>query len=182
VCADELVTFSIECSLVSVLLGIATIWGASNYYVIPVGLNVFWMFASFIAGVIVRPIYCRSWDDQGQEYTCNSIGVGGIVFGLAIIALFAYPHVMFIVEVRKDILSRETYPREEFSCCCISGGAASNSDIMARTSTIGPAPTVSVVISESILPIGSKQIKKVETAPDGTKTITYLNEMPADQV
>ena len=156
------------------LLGIATIWGAVNFNVIPVALNVFWMFASFIAGVIVRPIYCHTWDDKGDDYTCTSAGVGGIVFGLAIIALFAYPHIMFIVEVRKGILTRETYPREEYSCCCIADGAT--------VTTVGPAPAGSVVITESTLPNGAKQIKRIETAPDGTKTITFLKEDATERV
>lgn len=170
------------CSLVSVLLGIATIWGAVNFKVIPVGLNVVWMFASFIAGVIVRPIYCHSWNDKGEGHNCASAGVGGIVFGLAIIALFAYPQVMFIVEVQKGILTRETYPREEYSCCCIADGAVSANDVMARASSVGPTPSGSVVITETLLPNGRKQIKKVETAPDGSKTISYLNENPTEQV
>ena len=34
-------------------------------------------------------------------------------------ALFLYPHIGFIMEVKKGIMTRETYPREEFSCCCV---------------------------------------------------------------
>lgn len=34
-------------------------------------------------------------------------------------ALFLYPHIGFIMEVKKGIMTRETYPREEYSCCCV---------------------------------------------------------------
>jgi uncharacterized membrane protein HdeD (DUF308 family) len=32
--------------------------------------------------------------------------------------LWVYPSIAFIIEVRKGIMTRETYPREEYSCCC----------------------------------------------------------------
>lgn len=140
------------------------------------------MFASFIAGAIVRPIFCHTWEDKGDDYTCYSTGVGGIVFGLIIIVLFAYPHIMFIIEVKKGILTKETYPREEFSCCCVANGAAANTDAMARLSTVGPAPAGSIVANESILPDGTKQIEKIVTAPDGSKPIPIFNETVTDKV
>ena len=32
--------------------------------------------------------------------------------------LYLFPHIGFIVEVCNGTMSRETYPREEYSCCC----------------------------------------------------------------
>ncbi len=46
--------------------------------------------------------------------------VPDIVIGLIITALFMYPHIGFIIEVRRGIMTRETYSREEHSCCCVS--------------------------------------------------------------
>jgi large-conductance mechanosensitive channel len=37
-----------------------------------------------------------------------------------ITAFWIYPSVMLITEIRSKVMSRETYPREEFSCCCVS--------------------------------------------------------------
>lgn len=39
--------------------------------------------------------------------------------GLLMACFFAYPHVFFIKEVRAGIMSKENYPNEEQSCCCV---------------------------------------------------------------
>jgi hypothetical protein len=44
----------------------------------------------------------------------------GVFIGSAIVtALWIYPHVGLIMEIRNGIMSVETYPREEYSCCCV---------------------------------------------------------------
>jgi hypothetical protein len=44
----------------------------------------------------------------------------GVWIGSAIVtALWIYPHVGLILEIRNGIMSAETYPREEYSCCCV---------------------------------------------------------------
>ncbi len=39
--------------------------------------------------------------------------------GAVMVAFFIYPNVIFILEVRKGIMSKETYHNEEYSCCCV---------------------------------------------------------------
>jgi large-conductance mechanosensitive channel len=46
-----------------------------------------------------------------------SVIVSYVLVGV-ITAFWIYPSVMLITEIRNGIMSRETYPREEFSCCC----------------------------------------------------------------
>ena len=46
-----------------------------------------------------------------------------IVISAGITAGFLYPHIGFIMEVKKGIMTRDTYPREEFSCCCVAARA-----------------------------------------------------------
>jgi len=43
-----------------------------------------------------------------------------IVIQAVLTLFFMYPHIGFIMEVHSGIMSAETYPREEFSCCCVS--------------------------------------------------------------
>jgi hypothetical protein len=43
------------------------------------------------------------------------LNFGGAVFDM----LFAYPHIVFLREVRNGVLSRDTYSTEKYSCCCI---------------------------------------------------------------
>jgi hypothetical protein len=45
--------------------------------------------------------------------------IGLHIPGLILGACFAYPHFFFIKEVRSGIMSKENYPNEEMSCCCV---------------------------------------------------------------
>lgn len=44
----------------------------------------------------------------------------GYAIGAIFTALFVYPSFCFVREVRNGIMTKETYPREEHSCCCTS--------------------------------------------------------------
>ena len=41
------------------------------------------------------------------------------IYFLAYNALFAYPHFFFIKELRAGIMTKENYPNEKHSCCCV---------------------------------------------------------------
>jgi hypothetical protein len=45
-----------------------------------------------------------------------------ITYALTIIftLLWTYPSIFLAMEIKKGIMTKETYPREEFSCCCVS--------------------------------------------------------------
>jgi hypothetical protein len=61
--------------------------------------------------------------EEDQEAIERVVKYGVIVTYIllgAITALWIYPSIMLILEIRRGIMSRETYPREEFSCCCTS--------------------------------------------------------------
>jgi len=45
--------------------------------------------------------------------------IGFNVAGLLYAASFAYPHGFFIKEVRAGTMTKENYPNEESSCCCV---------------------------------------------------------------
>lgn len=111
--------------MISILLGIGAIVGAIKFNAILVGSNVAWMVASFIAGCIVAPVYCNSWDDKSPYYSC-SINWSVIIFGIVSLAAWAYPQVMFVWEVKRDIMSAETYEREKYSCCCTSAAVTTD--------------------------------------------------------
>lgn len=49
---------------------------------------------------------------NGGQWAINII-VNAFVYGLAI-----YPNVGLILEIKNGIMSKETYPREAYSCCC----------------------------------------------------------------
>lgn len=41
------------------------------------------------------------------------------VVGALIMAAFAYPHIYFYQELNEDIMSKEKYQNEVYSCCCV---------------------------------------------------------------
>eukprot|EP00980_Cylindrotheca_fusiformis_P028707 scaffold22639_cov105-Cylindrotheca_fusiformis.AAC.1 len=60
----------------------------------------------------------RNWDDVESALNIYMY----IVFALTIIftLLWTYPSFFLAAEIKKGIMTKETYPREEFSCCCTS--------------------------------------------------------------
>jgi hypothetical protein len=41
------------------------------------------------------------------------------ILGVICSALFAYPHIVFIQEMRQGIMTEANYPKEEYSMCCV---------------------------------------------------------------
>jgi hypothetical protein len=92
-----------------------------------VGLNALWL----LIGVIVLPVLeskdCKNYvaeydllNNTASKVNCGlSVGVGAII-SVIYTAILIYPHIGFILEVKKGIMTKETYAREEFSCCCVS--------------------------------------------------------------
>ncbi len=46
--------------------------------------------------------------------------IAGYLINIAFFLSYAYAHVSFVLEVKRGIMSKETYKsREEASCCCV---------------------------------------------------------------
>mmetsp|Transcript_101600 Transcript_101600/g.152245 ORF Transcript_101600/g.152245 Transcript_101600/m.152245 type:complete len:176 (-) Transcript_101600:239-766(-) len=54
-------------------------------------------------------------------YCINSVLsiLGGDLGGAALSGLFAYPHFVFMQEMKKGIMTEANYPNEKHSCCCV---------------------------------------------------------------
>jgi uncharacterized membrane protein YqjE len=91
---------------VGVFFSIVAFVGAYRYNIHMVGFNILFMIISFIATIALEE------DSNGDK------DFPFVVQGL-VMCVVIYPHVGFMYEVRTGILSAETYPREEFSCCCV---------------------------------------------------------------
>jgi hypothetical protein len=109
----------------SILLGVALITaviaqaGAVHFNIWMVGLHTVWMVADYISYIILA---MKLNEDLQEPYESvdkvpDSPVPLFLINGL-IIALFMYPHLGFITEVRAGTMTRETYAREEYSCCC----------------------------------------------------------------
>lgn len=61
--------------------------------------------------------YTGQWDTYEVPRTTGQI-FGGVLIAIIFSGLIIYPTIGLIVEIKKGIMSKETYPREAYSCCC----------------------------------------------------------------
>ena len=66
----------------------------------------------------VDPNYTTT-DQQALESSFNTYMIMTYVITALFTMLWVYPSVFLSVEIKKGIMTKETYPREEMSCCCV---------------------------------------------------------------
>ena len=110
---NTVLTVSIIASIIGICFSIAAIIGAIKFNIWLVGSNVVWLAIGFITTIAVS-----------APATGYSYGAVNILFYLAFLCFFLYPHIMLIYEIKgSKTMSQESYtPREEKSCCCVSPG------------------------------------------------------------
>lgn len=108
-------TGTIIASIIGVCFSIAAISGAIKFNIWLIGSNIVWLVIGFITTIAVS--VSASAGSSGYSY-----GALNILFGLAFLGFFLYPHIMLVYEIKvSKTMSQETYtPREEKSCCCVS--------------------------------------------------------------
>jgi hypothetical protein len=94
-----------------IVVSLIVIYGAISYNASVVVLGVFWTVAQTIASIILQQ---QAYRESGLKYP-----IIDAVLRVGISSLLIYPPVIFISEVRQGIMSKETYHREEHSCCCV---------------------------------------------------------------
>lgn len=63
-----------------------------------------------------------AWSTTQQdelETAFNTYMIMSYVITSLFTLLWVYPSVFLSVEIKKGIMTKETYPREEMSCCCV---------------------------------------------------------------
>jgi hypothetical protein len=104
---------------ISVAFYIIAICGAYQFNVIMLGANIVWEIIGYILSIVFA---IKAVDDIDEAYDGPEEVVPPIfsyVTGAIIVALVIYPHAGLIYEIKKGIMSHETYVREERSCCCV---------------------------------------------------------------
>jgi hypothetical protein len=116
---DALVTNAIF-NGISLIFSICALVGAQNYNIYLVGSNIVWLLANYIAGIVIGIGAINEINDiiDDDEPEVRMMIPNFVINGIVML-LFMYPHVGFVSEVKSGIMSAETYPREEFSCCCV---------------------------------------------------------------
>jgi len=101
---------------VSLFCSICALVGANKFNIPLVAINTLWYVGSFIGGAVLLVNTANTVEDATGE---NLSVIPSIIISAVITMLFMYPHIGFMYEVKVGIMSAETYPREEFSCCCV---------------------------------------------------------------
>jgi hypothetical protein len=92
--------------------------GGIQYNVYLVGINIVWLITEYIATIVNEMLAFLEIEESYAGTQNIKMPWVSWVISAIISALFIYPLVRFIREINLGIMSRETYPREEFSCCC----------------------------------------------------------------
>ena len=104
---------------ISILCYIIAIVGAYQFNVYMLGVNIVWEIIGYIVGIVIA---VGAYDDLDEEYEGDEeivVPVFSFAVGAVIVAILIYPHAGLIYEIKKGIMSHETYVREERSCCCV---------------------------------------------------------------
>jgi len=87
-----------------------------------VGVGVFWLITTYIADIVIS---INTYSALQEDYSgtgstpLNPLPYWTFIVQAAFTGLFIYPHVGLMLEIKKGIMTPETYAREEFSCCCV---------------------------------------------------------------
>jgi len=114
-------TTEIEFSIVSILLSSVAIAGAYLYNIYVVGINMVWLLLSYILRLALGAEYCNDYCGAyyGDYFCFCGLDFPAVLASSVMTCLLIYPHVGFLVQIRKDVQSKETCPREQYSCCCV---------------------------------------------------------------
>jgi len=113
---EDYQTAQIILGVLWIVFGAGAVVGALKYNVQLVGLYALYLVACLITDVTLMVNTCNDFEGSGKQ--CHFNGAP-IVVEVIFVAINIYPSIGFIVEVRKGIMSKETYPREEYSCLCV---------------------------------------------------------------
>mmetsp|Transcript_30757 Transcript_30757/g.53398 ORF Transcript_30757/g.53398 Transcript_30757/m.53398 type:complete len:181 (+) Transcript_30757:103-645(+) len=96
---------------IAIVINLIAIYGASIY-------NIFLVLLGAVY-IIVRLVYTLVIESQfPNRKDIMDIHWFDIVWPIIWALYMLYWHVLFIFEVKKGIMSPQTYPREKHSCCC----------------------------------------------------------------
>lgn len=121
--------------IVHILMTVVALVGAIIFNFYMVAVYVLWSILYLIISIVLEKQMVdellawlesnntdSTWTTTEQDSLESSINTY-MIMSYAITAIFTalwvYPSVFLSVEIKKGIMTKETYPREEMSCCCV---------------------------------------------------------------
>lgn len=117
---DSNVTLNIVVAAVGLAMAITGLIGARMYNIPMLAIVAVWFLVSFGIGVYTIIDTINLYNDSPNTTEDYRIPYGWLIFQFVVTCLWIYPFLGLIAEIKKGIMSYETYPREEYSCCCVS--------------------------------------------------------------
>lgn len=117
--SDALLVNSILGGVVMILTCVP-LYGAYTFRIPYIMFGVVLLVATYIARLLVAYFTVDQADEviaQTGNMRFAQPSVLYTAYGV-VMALFVYPHIGLIMEIKAGIMSLETYPREDYSCCC----------------------------------------------------------------
>jgi hypothetical protein len=105
-------------TIIGLLTSTCCFVGAIRYNPSLVIIHAVWMAIYWIATVAIEVKTFKEVEDNYSGTEDLRLHATGYVLSALVVLYFIYPLVRFAAEVKSGIMSRETYPREDFSCCC----------------------------------------------------------------
>ena len=106
-----------------ILSSFASSINASYFGILLPAFQIVWLLVVLVAScVILNNMYgeLEAYYNTINDPYNNFVPLPPILLGMGLcVAGFLYPHVAYVYEVQRGILSRESYPREERCCCCV---------------------------------------------------------------
>jgi hypothetical protein len=105
---------------ITIMTSFASSVSASLFSIWIPAFQIIWLLTVLIASTI---IFLNMFSALEEIYVTTPepelSSAAPILVGMTIcVVAFLYPHVAYVYEVHRGILTRETYPREERCCCC----------------------------------------------------------------
>ena len=133
---DKYQTGSIVMAVLGFAMAFVSLGGGIWFNWVMVAISAVYVIIAFIVGIIIGLKQLNEFGDivdvhtegetsalteseeEGIESFVRLLVIIGYAISAIITFLFVYPSFCFVKEVRSGIMSKETYPREKFSCCC----------------------------------------------------------------
>jgi len=129
-------------SIVGIVLTIVELFGAIIFNFYMVALYVFWSILELIITIVLHKSMVDELLDCAGTSSCLNDGattavdfndvdmkkfedgmnmflITTYVVSAIFTFLWVYPSVVLAIEIKKGVMTKETYPREEMSCCCV---------------------------------------------------------------
>eukprot|EP00529_Nitzschia_sp_RCC80_P031977 CAMPEP_0113459552 /NCGR_PEP_ID=MMETSP0014_2-20120614/10514_1 /TAXON_ID=2857 /ORGANISM="Nitzschia sp." /LENGTH=218 /DNA_ID=CAMNT_0000351145 /DNA_START=91 /DNA_END=747 /DNA_ORIENTATION=+ /assembly_acc=CAM_ASM_000159 len=105
-------------SAIGFFFSFVAIFGAMWYNIWMLAINILWFLVAYGVNIWANEVTIDRINELPSQSTTYRSPIGLYIIQAIVTMLWCYPFFGLINEIKKGIMSKETYPREEYSCCC----------------------------------------------------------------